>query len=57
VPDEQHLGVGGQLRSEFHENPGGKIGVQTLQRTIALGCRERSFAFAAGKRRGDFDGG
>ena len=57
MPDQQHLGVGSQLRSEFHENPGGKIGVQSLQPTIAIGCRERSFAFAPGERRGDFDGG
>jgi hypothetical protein len=55
VPDEQRLGVGGQLRREFDENPGWKIGVEPLQRTIALSCRERSLAFASGKRRGDFN--
>jgi hypothetical protein len=57
VPDEQHLGIGGQLRSEFNENAGGKIGVQPFQRTIAFGCRERSLAFAAGECGDDFDGG
>ena len=56
VPDEQYLSVGCQLRCEFHENPGGKVGVQPFQRPIALSRGERSFAFAAGKRRGDFDG-
>jgi hypothetical protein len=56
VPDQQRLGVGGQLRREFDENPGGKIGVEPLQRTIALQRSECSFAFAAGKGRGDFNG-
>ena len=56
MPDQQRLGVGGQLRSEFHENPGGKIGVEPFQSTIALGRRERAFAFAPGKGRGNLDG-
>ena len=57
MPDEQPLGFGGQLRTELHENPGGKIGVQPFHSTIALGRGERSFPLAAGKCRSDFDGG
>ena len=57
VANEQPLGVGRQLRSEFHKNPGGQIPVQPFQRAITLGCRERAFAFAAGECGGDFDGG
>ena len=55
MPEEQSLGVGGQLRGQFHENPGGKIGVQPFQPTITLGRRERAFALAAGKSGGDLD--
>lgn len=56
MPDEQPLGVDGQLRREFQQDPGGQVVVQPLQRTIPLGYRERALACAAGKRRGDFDG-
>jgi hypothetical protein len=56
VPDQQFLGIYSQLCSELHENPGGQVGVQPLQRTIALCCCERPLAFAAGECRGDFDG-
>jgi hypothetical protein len=56
VSDEQPLGLGGQLRREFHENPGGEIGVEPFQRTIALGRRERAFACAPGKGRSNLDG-
>jgi hypothetical protein len=56
VSDQQRLGVAGQRRGEFHENPGGEIGVEPFQRTIALGRRERAFAGTPGKGRGDLDG-
>ena len=49
MPDEQYLGVNGQLRSQLHENPRGKIGVQPFQPTITLGRGEGAFAREAGK--------
>ena len=56
MPDEQCLGVGGDLRGYLHENPGRKIGVQPFQPTITLGRGERAFALAAGKGGSDLDG-
>ena len=45
VPDEQYLSVGSQLRCQFHENPGGKVGVRLFSarsRSAAVNAPSRS---------------
>jgi len=56
MPDENCLSAADQFRSQFHDDPCGKVGVQSFQCPSALGRFERSFTLTAGKRRGDFDG-